>query len=112
VHLTDEEQQILDGALGEPQRIALGVLVKLGEAYGADRLVEIASAHLVASSYQIAGEAGIEIYTQLVEQEARVKVAPPLTPAPSISPAGGSSRPRKSMPEGRSGSRSCWTGWA
>jgi len=72
--LTDEEQGILDGAFGEPQRIALNVLVKLGQAYGADRLVEIASAHVVGSSYQIAGEAGIAIYTQLVEEGARVKV--------------------------------------
>ena len=74
MNLTEEEQRILDGAFGEPQRIALKVLVKLGEAYGADRLVEIASAHVVGSSYQIAGEAGIEIYSQLVEQGARVKV--------------------------------------
>jgi hypothetical protein len=74
VYLTDEERGILDGAGGEPQRIALGLLVKLGEVYGADRLVQIASAHLVASSYQIAGEAGIEIYTRLLEQGARVKV--------------------------------------
>ena len=72
--LTDEEHGILDGAQGEPQRIALSVLLKLGEAYGADRMVEIASAHVVGSSYQIAGEAGIEIYTRLVEQGARVKV--------------------------------------
>ena len=72
--LTGEEQGILDGGFGEPQRIALNVLVKLGEAYGADRLVEIASAHVVGSSYQIAGEAGIAIYTRLVEQGARVKV--------------------------------------
>jgi predicted aconitase len=72
--LTDEEKRILDGAGGEPQRLALGVLTKLGEACGADRLVEIASAHLVASSYQIAGEAGIAIYGQLVELGARVKV--------------------------------------
>ena len=74
MHLTDEEQRILDGAFGEPQRIALNVLVKLGQAYGADRLVEIASAHVVGSSYQIAGEAGIAIYTQLVEKGACVKV--------------------------------------
>ena len=74
MHLTDEEQRILDGAFGEPQRIALNVLVKLGRGYGADCLVEIASAHVVASSYQIAGEAGIAIYTQLVEEGARVKV--------------------------------------
>ncbi len=74
MNLTDQEQRILDGAFGEPQQIALNVLVKLGQAYGADRLVEIASAHVVASSYQIAGEAGIAIYTQLVEKGARVKV--------------------------------------
>ena len=72
--LTDEEKGILDGAGGEPQRLALRVLTKLGEACGAERMVEIASAHLVASSYQIAGEAGIAIYGQLVKQGARVKV--------------------------------------
>lgn len=74
MYLTDEEQRILNGECGEPQRLALQVLAKLGEACGAERLVEIASAHLVASSYQIAGEAGIEIYSRLVEQGARVKV--------------------------------------
>jgi len=74
VFLTDEERRILDGAFGEPQRISLQVLVKLGEAYGAERMVQIQSAHLVGSSYQIAGEAGIAIYTRLVEQGARVKV--------------------------------------
>jgi len=72
--LTNEEKRILDGREGEPQRLALHVLVKLGEACGAERMVEIASAHLVASSYQIAGEAGIDIYSQLVAQGARVKV--------------------------------------
>jgi predicted aconitase len=74
VFLTDEERRILNGEFGEPQRIALGVLAKLGEAYGAERMVEIASAHIVGSSYQIAGEAGIQIYSQLVAQGARVKV--------------------------------------
>ena len=74
MHLTEEERQILDGAFGEPQRIALNVLIKLGDEYGAERMVEIASAHIVGSSYQIAGEAGIEIYGKLVEQGAKVKV--------------------------------------
>ncbi|MCX5735429.1 MAG: aconitase X catalytic domain-containing protein [candidate division NC10 bacterium] len=74
MYLTDEEQRILDGKCGDPQRVALRVLVKLGEACGAERMVPIVSAHLVASSYQIAGEAGIEIYSQLVAQGARVAV--------------------------------------
>jgi len=74
MQLTEEERRILDGVFGEPQRIALGVLAKLGDAYGADRMIEISSAHIVASSYQIAGEAGIEIYSRLAEQGAKVKV--------------------------------------
>jgi len=74
MRLTDEEQGILDGARGEAQRLALGILTKLGEAYGAEDMVKIASAHIVGSSYQIAGEAGIEIYGQLVAQGARVTV--------------------------------------
>ena len=74
MHLTDDEKRALNGEFGEPQRIALQVLAKLGEACGAERMVEIVSAHLVASSYQIAGEAGIEVYSQLVAQGATVKV--------------------------------------
>ncbi len=74
MRLTDEEERILDGGFGEPQRIALGVLSKLGDAYDAQEMVKIASAHIVGSSYQIAGEAGIEIYAQLAAQGARVKV--------------------------------------
>ncbi|MBI2455295.1 MAG: DUF521 domain-containing protein [candidate division NC10 bacterium] len=58
MHLTDEEQRILNGEHGEPQRLSLQVLVKLGEAYGAERMVEIRSAHLVGSSAGRAGGTG------------------------------------------------------
>jgi predicted aconitase len=74
MHLTDHERRISQGDFGEPQRIALNILTKLGEVYGGERMVEIASAHIVGSSYQIAGEAGIEIYSRLVEQGAKVAV--------------------------------------
>lgn len=77
---TVEEQRALHGERGEALRLAMQVLVKLGESYGATRLVPIASAHLVACSYQIAGEAGIEIYTHLVEAGARVAVTTTLDP--------------------------------
>jgi predicted aconitase len=80
MHLTDEEKSILDGAQGEPKRMALQILSKLGEANDADRMIPIASSHLVGCSYQIAGEAGIEIYSRLVEQGARVAVHTTLDP--------------------------------
>ena len=80
MELTKEEQKILDGEQGEPKRIAMRILTRLGEVNGADRMIAIASAHLAASSYQITGEAGIEIYTRLVEQGARVSVPTTLDP--------------------------------
>ena len=80
MRLTDEEKKILQGGQGEPRRIAMKILTHLGEAFGAERMIPVASAHLVACSYQIAGEAGIEIYTRLVEQGARVSVPTTLDP--------------------------------
>jgi predicted aconitase len=62
VELTTEEQEILDGEEGEPKRISMRILRRLGEVKGADRMIPVESAHLAASSYQITGEAGIEIY--------------------------------------------------
>ncbi len=74
MYLTDAEQRMLDGHDGAPRAQAMAVLSRLGEACGADQMVPIASAHLVASSYQIAGEAGIAIYGDLVAHGARVAV--------------------------------------
>ena len=80
MQLTDEEKAALNGDWGEPLRIATHVLVELGKSYGAERLIPIASAHLVACSYQIAGEAGIDIYSRLAEAGAKVKVPTTLDP--------------------------------
>ncbi len=80
MELTEEEKRVLEGEEGEPRRISMRILKKLGEVSGADRMIPVASAHLVACSYQIAGEAGIEIYERLVEQGARVFVPTTLDP--------------------------------
>ncbi|MFO7555865.1 MAG: aconitase X, partial [Desulfobacterales bacterium] len=72
--LTQEEKEMMDGAQGQPKRFAMRVLKKFGDATGAERMVPIASAHLVACSYSSVGEAGIEIYTKLVDQGAKVVV--------------------------------------
>lgn len=80
MELTEEEKRILGGEEGEPKRVAMRILTRLGEVNGAERMIPVASAHLAASSYQIAGEAGIEIYTRLAEQGARVSVSTTLDP--------------------------------
>ncbi|GHU27114.1 hypothetical protein AGMMS50256_06150 [Betaproteobacteria bacterium] len=48
--LTDEEKRMLNGDCGEAVRYSMEILVKLGNMYGAERFVEIESAH-VAMSY-------------------------------------------------------------
>ena len=83
--LTDQEQRMLDGKEGEPKRFAMKVLKELGESVGADKMIPIASAHLVACAYSCVLDAGIEIFTKLVEQGARVTVPTSLNPA-SVDP--------------------------
>lgn len=80
MELSEEEKRILAGEEGEPKRVAMRILTGLGEVNGATRMIPIASAHLVGCSYQIAGEAGIEIYTKLVKQGAKVSVPTTLDP--------------------------------
>ena len=47
--LTDEEKRMLDGESGEATRHSMEMLVKLGDMYEAERLVEITSAHVSIS---------------------------------------------------------------
>ena len=48
MHLTAEEQAVLDGAHGPALQLALEMQRKVGEFFGANRFVEINSAHLMA----------------------------------------------------------------
>jgi len=46
VHLTREEEEILRGGQGEAKALALEVIVRVGEALGAERLIPIRHAHV------------------------------------------------------------------
>ena len=50
MHLTAEEQKMLDGAYGETVRRSMKVLVALGEIYGADHMIEVKNVHSPASA--------------------------------------------------------------
>ena len=47
IYLTKEEEAILSGNQGEMLSKLLKLLVKLGDSFGADKLIEIESAHTV-----------------------------------------------------------------
>lgn len=69
MHLTDEEQKMLDGSRGKTVQKCMKVLVKLGEIYGADHMIEIHNVHSPGVSYRVAGDAGLN-YVKEASREA------------------------------------------
>jgi len=70
MYLTKEEEAILSGELGPEYQKAMKVLVKLGDALGAEKLIRIVHAHISGISYQNIGDAGLEF----LEEYSKVKV--------------------------------------
>ena len=60
LYLTREEERVLSGYAGEPLAEALKIIVKVGEALGAEKLIPISHAHASGISYENIGEAGLE----------------------------------------------------
>ena len=77
MELSSEQQQILEGGQGAELAQCMETLVRMGEAFGAPRLVPIKSAHLTGS-FKIASFKG---YYELLERivNAGLKVAVPTT---------------------------------
>jgi predicted aconitase len=72
--LTDEEKRILDGQQGEPYKMAMEMLVALGEIYGAEKMIPIKSAHCAGLSLKSHGIAGAEWAEDMAKAGARVCV--------------------------------------
>ena len=85
MYLTREEERILEGEHGWACQICMKILVKLGELFGATRLIPINSAHISGVSYKTIGDAPIEFLRNLVEKGAKTKVFSTLNPS-SVDP--------------------------
>ncbi|MCS7120087.1 MAG: aconitase X catalytic domain-containing protein [Nitrososphaerota archaeon] len=81
VHLTTEEEKILNGERGWAYQVAMKILVKLGDLYGAKRLIPIRSAHVSGVSYKTIGDAPIEFLRNLFESGAIAEVETTTNPA-------------------------------
>ncbi len=79
--LTKEEQDMLDGKLGEGIQKAMEILVALGEIYGARDMVPITSSQVSGVSYKNLGDAGLEFLQDWAAKGARVIVPTTLNPA-------------------------------
>ena len=74
MYLTNEEQRMLDGEYGYALETAMSVLVKLGDMYGADKMIEIDNVHVDASTYAGIHEAGLHFCKTLAKENARFRV--------------------------------------
>ena len=81
MNLTDPQQRLLDGNRGEMVRRLMRLLVRLGEAFGAERLVEIVSAQVSGVSFKSIGAPGLAFLEDVAAQGARVAVPTTLNPA-------------------------------
>ena len=70
--LTPLETATLSGERGPAQRMAMRVVVRMGEILGARELVEIESSHIDGCLYH--GDGGVEFAERLVELDGRVSV--------------------------------------
>jgi len=77
LYLTKEEESIYDGNQGEARKIAIRLLVALGELGGAERLIPIKSAHISGVSYKNIGDGGIQFLKKISD---RVSVPTTLNP--------------------------------
>ena len=80
MYLSREEERILAGEEGEARRLALSVIVKVGEALGAERLIPIKHAHVSGASYSTVGEAGRRFIEDLARMGARFSVPTTVNP--------------------------------
>lgn len=81
MRLTAVEQAMLIGTHGRAIQKAMQMVHALGQIYGAERLVPIASAQVSGVSYKNLGDAGIQFLEEWAGQGARVTVPAFMNPA-------------------------------
>ncbi|NIS60751.1 MAG: DUF521 domain-containing protein, partial [Proteobacteria bacterium] len=79
MQLRDQEKEILDGKHGEARRMALSILVDLGELFGAEEMMAVSQVHIDSSIYMV--DAGLEFVERFAELGAKVAVPTSLNPS-------------------------------
>ncbi len=80
MYLTPFQERMLKGEFGWVYAKALEIIVKVGEALGSDRLVEITHAHVSGVSYSNIGEPGLEFLRDFYRERPRFRVYTTINP--------------------------------
>lgn len=81
MYLTNAEERIMSGENGEVTERMFRLLVRLGEIYGADRMIPASSAQVAGVSYKSIGDPGVEFLEDYANKGAVVKIVTFLNPA-------------------------------
>jgi predicted aconitase len=81
MYLTKEEESILNGEKGEIQKRMFRLLVRLGDIYGADKMIPVGSVQVAGVSYKSIGDPGTEFLEDISSKDTKVKVLTYLNPA-------------------------------
>jgi hypothetical protein len=81
MYLTKEEEKLYDGEHGWAYQVAMRILVRLGDLFGATRLIPIESAHISGVSYKHLGDASIDFLQAIVDADGKTQVFSTLNPS-------------------------------
>jgi len=81
MYLTQEEEKILNGEEGEVLQRMFRLLVRLGEIYGADKMIPVGSVQVAGVSYKSIGDPGTEFLEDIAAKNEKVRVLTYLNPA-------------------------------
>ncbi len=81
MHLTRKEEKILDGEKGEVAERLFRLLVRLGDIYGADKMIPVGSVQVAGVSYKSISEPGTAFLEDMANKGAKVQVLTYLNPA-------------------------------
>ena len=72
MHLTNEQEKILEGEIGEVMERLFRLLVRLGEIYNADEMIPVGSVQVAGVSYKSIGDPGTEFLEDMVSKGQRL----------------------------------------
>ncbi|MBI5000116.1 MAG: aconitase X catalytic domain-containing protein [Euryarchaeota archaeon] len=81
MYLTKEEEKILAGEKGEVMERMFRLLVRLGDIYGADRMIPVRSVQVAGVSYKSIEDPGMEFLEDIAKKGAKVQAITFLNPA-------------------------------
>ncbi|MEW6592510.1 MAG: aconitase X catalytic domain-containing protein [Candidatus Hadarchaeota archaeon] len=80
MHFTADEERMLAGEYGEVVERNFRLLVRLGEIYGADRMLPVGSVQVAGVSYKSIGDPGLEFLEDIARTGVKVRVPATLNP--------------------------------